>query len=70
MSALPDLLIDLEIARSDGSYKKMMVKYANLLLILILDEWLFLNPMEMEQRYLRAPAQEAEEVVYHLLLLV
>ena len=26
---LPDLLIDLEMARSDGSYKKMMAKYAN-----------------------------------------
>ena len=26
---LPDLLIDLEIARSDGYYKKVMAKYAN-----------------------------------------
>lgn len=33
---LPDLLIDLETARSDGSYKKTMAKYANLL-VLVLD---------------------------------
>lgn len=46
---LPDLLIDLEMARSDGSYKKMMSKYANPL-VLILDEWLLLKPTEPEQR--------------------
>lgn len=46
---LPDLLIDLEMARSDGSYKKMMAKYANPL-VLILDEWLLLKPTETEQR--------------------
>ena len=46
---LPDLLIDLEIARSDGSYKKMMAKYTNPL-VLILDEWLLLKPTESEQR--------------------
>ena len=36
---LPDLLIDLEIARTDRNYKKVMAKYANPVL-LILDEWL------------------------------
>ncbi len=46
---LPDLLIDLEMARSDGSYKKAMSKYANPL-VLILDEWLLLKPTESEQR--------------------
>ena len=46
---LPDLLIDLEMARSDGSYKKMMAKYANPV-VLILDEWLLLRPTETEQR--------------------
>ena len=46
---LPDLLIDLEMARSDGSYKKTMSKYANPL-VLILDEWLLLRPTETEQR--------------------
>lgn len=46
---LPDLLIDLEMARSDGSYKKMMAKYANPL-VLILDQWLLLKPTETEQR--------------------
>ena len=46
---LPDLLIDLEMARSDGGYKKVMAKYANPL-VLIIDEWLLLKPTETEQR--------------------
>lgn len=46
---LPDLLIDLDIARSEGAYKKVMAKYANPVL-LILDEWLLLKPTESEQR--------------------
>ncbi len=44
---LPDLLIDLEMARNDGTYKKIMAKYANPLL-LIVDEWLLLKPNENE----------------------
>lgn len=46
---LPDLLIDLEIARTDGNYKKVMAKYANPA-VLILDEWLLLKPTDSEQR--------------------
>lgn len=46
---LPDLLIDLEAARSDGSYRKVMAKYANPL-VLILDEWLLLKPTDTEQK--------------------
>ena len=46
---LPDLLIDLEIARTDGTYRKVMAKYANPL-VLILDEWLLLKPTEVEQK--------------------
>lgn len=46
---LPDLLIDLEMARADGNYKKVMGKYANPV-VLILDEWLLLKPSEFEQR--------------------
>ena len=46
---LPDLLIDLEIARADGVYRKVMAKYANPL-VLILDEWLLLKPTEVEQK--------------------
>ena len=46
---LPDLLIDLDIARSEGNYKKVMTKYANPV-VLILDEWLLLKPSESEQR--------------------
>ena len=42
---LPDLLIDLEMARTDGSYKKVMAKYANPV-VLILDEWLLLKPIQ------------------------
>ena len=40
---LPDLLIDLEMSRNEGTYKKVMAKYANPLL-LIIDEWLLLKP--------------------------
>lgn len=39
---LPDLLIDLEMARTNGNYKKVIAKYANPV-VLILDEWLLLN---------------------------
>lgn len=46
---LPDLLIDLEIARSEGNYRKVMAKYADPM-ILILDEWLLLKPNENEQK--------------------
>ena len=46
---LPDLLIDLEIARSDGNYRKVMAKYANPL-VLVIDEWLLLKPTATEQK--------------------
>mgnify|MGYP002626975555 CR=1 FL=1 len=36
---LPDLLLELDMARSEGNYKKVLAKYAKPLL-LILDEWL------------------------------
>ena len=45
---LPDLLLDLEMARTENSYKKVLAKYANPVL-LILDEWLLLKPTETEQ---------------------
>lgn len=31
---LPDLLIDLEMSRNEGTYKKVMAKYANSLLLI------------------------------------
>ena len=46
---LPDLLIDLEMSRNEGTYKKVMAKYANPVL-LIIDEWLLLKPNEKEQK--------------------
>lgn len=46
---LPDLLIDLEMARNEGTYKKVMAKYCRPLL-LILDEWLLLKPSENERK--------------------
>ena len=49
ISQTPDLLIDLELARDNSNYKKIMAKYANPVL-LILDEWLLLKPTESEQR--------------------
>ena len=45
---LPDLLLELEMARNDGTYKKVQSKYANPVL-LIIDEWLLLKPTESEQ---------------------
>ena len=45
---LPDLLLELEMARNDGTYKKVLGKYANPVL-LIIDEWLLLKPTESEQ---------------------
>lgn len=46
---LPDLLIDLDMARSEGVYKKTMAQYANPTL-LIIDEWLLLKPTDIEQK--------------------
>ncbi|MEQ8200289.1 MAG: IS21-like element helper ATPase IstB [Syntrophomonadaceae bacterium] len=46
---LPDLMFDLEIARNEGSYKKVMTKYTNPVL-LILDEWLLLKLSESESK--------------------
>jgi DNA replication protein DnaC len=46
---LPDLLLDFEIARSESSYKKMMTKYTNPV-VLILDEWLLLKLSESESK--------------------
>lgn len=46
---LPDLLIDLEMSRNEGTYKKVMAKYANPIL-LIIDEWLLLKPNDNEQK--------------------
>ena len=45
---LPDLLIDLEVARTDGNYKKVMANYANPV-VLILDEWLLLK-LDLQSR--------------------
>lgn len=45
---LPDLLLKLEMARNDGTYKKVQSKYANPIL-LIIDEWLLLKPTASEQ---------------------
>ena len=45
---LPDLLLELELALNDGTYKKVQAKYANPIL-LIIDEWLLLKPTESEQ---------------------
>ena len=45
---LPDLLLELEVARNEGTYKKVQTSYANPVL-LIVDEWLLLKPTETEQ---------------------
>lgn len=41
------MLLELELARTDGTYKKVQAKYANPVL-LIIDEWLLLKPTEAE----------------------
>jgi DNA replication protein DnaC len=46
---LPDLLLELDAARENGSYMKVLMKYANVTL-LIIDEWLMLKPSEAEQK--------------------
>jgi len=46
---LPDLLLDLEHSRNEGTYKKVMAKYSNPLL-LIIDEWLLLKPTATEAK--------------------
>ena len=48
---MPDLLMDLDIARTEGSYRKVMAKYSNPVL-LILDEWMIMKPTEAEQKYI------------------
>lgn len=44
---LPDLLLDLEMARDEGTYRKNLKKYANPML-LIINEWLLLKPTANE----------------------
>ena len=46
---LPDLLIDLQIARVNNTFPKKIARYAKPKL-LIIDEWLLLKPTEAEQR--------------------
>jgi DNA replication protein DnaC len=46
---MPDLLLDLKMAREENYFKKTLGKYANPTL-LILDEWLLLTPDEYEQQ--------------------
>ena len=46
---LPDLLIELEMARENRTFTKSMLKYTKPAL-LIIDEWLLLKPSESEQK--------------------
>lgn len=48
---LPDLLLDIQTARDDGTFKTVLKKYTNPLL-LILDEWLLLRLKEDEAKNL------------------
>ena len=45
---LPDLQLELEMARMQNSHKKILMKYVDPKL-LILDKWLLLKPTEVEQ---------------------
>ena len=46
---LPDVLMDLETARSEKTYRKVLGRFANPV-VQIIDEWLLLKPTEQEQR--------------------
>lgn len=46
---LPDFLIDMQIARNEGTYKKVIAKYTGPTL-LIIDEWLLIKPTEAESK--------------------
>ena len=46
---LPDLLMDLEVARSEKNYRKALSKFTNPL-VLILDKWLLLKPTEQQEQ--------------------
>ena len=46
---LPDLLVELAMARGDGSYKRVMKQYQKINL-LILDEWMLVSLKESEAR--------------------
>lgn len=46
---LPDLLVELEYARVEGTYKKILSKYSKPIL-LIIDEWLLLKPSPSESK--------------------
>lgn len=46
---MPDLLIDLDITRTEGNYRKVIAKYSNPVL-LILDECVLLKPTDTEQK--------------------
>lgn len=48
---LPDLLLDLEAARNEGTFTKVLSKYTKPLL-LIIDEWLLLKLNESESKNL------------------
>ena len=54
---LPDLLIDLKEARKNNSYKRVLTKYTNPVL-LILDEWLLMKPTPEEQ-------EDIFELIHH-----
>jgi len=47
---LPDLLIDLEVAKNDGAYSRVLSKYTKPTL-LIIDEWLLMKLSEPESRH-------------------
>lgn len=47
---LPDLLFDLEAARNDGLYQKILSKYTNPTL-LIIDEWLLIKLTDAESKH-------------------
>lgn len=67
---LPDLLLDLEAARNDGTFTKVLSKYTKPLL-LIIDEWLLLKLNESESKNLfELIHKRRKKDFYHLLFSV
>ena len=56
---LPDLLVDLDVARNEGNYRKVLNKYASPTL-LIIDEWLLQGQTNLSKRIFLSFSRDGE----------
>ena len=59
---LPDLLLDLQAARDNGTFSNVLKKYTKPI-VLILDEWLLLKLTEAEARNLFEPIHKRRKIL-------